>query len=139
MSCICRAFDPYPLLSALIRGTTPLLASAALLLAVAGTAAPQRAVAAKRPPTPKPPVQVILHILQFQREDAVPETTRVLAALKGVVSVRVDLRSATATICYDTARARTADFIAVLDRLGYRSIEDGPDRWPPKPEKIKSC
>jgi copper chaperone CopZ len=132
-----REFCRYPRLSALIRGSIPAVAIAALLLSVVAggvAAAPKRAAA-----RPKPPAQVILHILQFEREDAVPETARALSTVKGVISARVDLRSATATICYDTSRARTADFIAALERLGYRSIEDGPERWPPKPEKIKSC
>jgi copper chaperone CopZ len=132
-----QAFDPYPRLSVFIRGSKSIVAHATALLAIAvgvGTAAPKRPAA-----RPKPPAQVILHILQFEREDAVPETARALSTVKGVISARVDLRSATATICYDTTRARTADFIAALERLGYRSIEDGPERWPPKPEKIKSC
>jgi copper chaperone CopZ len=96
--------------------------------------------APKRPALrPKPPAQVILHILRFEREEGVPEATRALTAVKGVLSARVDLRSATATVRYDTARARTAELIAALQQIGYRSIEDGPDRWPPKPETIKTC
>jgi copper chaperone CopZ len=132
-----RAGSTHPRRSASIRGSIPIVTHAVVLLTVAcaAGAAPKKPAPAR----PKPPAQVILHILQFQREEAVPETTRALTTLKGVISARVDLRSATATICYDTARARTADFIAALDRLGYRSIEDGPERWPPKPEKIKSC
>lgn len=132
-----RSAHSYPRLSALIRGSIPIVAATAALL----TLAPEDvSAAAARPVTrPKPPAQVILHILQFEREEAVAETTRVLSTVKGVLSTRVDLRSATATIRYDTARARTADFIAALERIGYRSIEDGPDRWPPKPEKLKSC
>jgi copper chaperone CopZ len=137
MSCRSQIFDLNPRLSASVRVSTSIVAKAAVLLALTTGSA---MAAPKRPAVrPKPPARVILHILQFEREDAVPETTRVLTTIKGVLSARVDLRSATATICYDTARARTADFIAALERIGYRSIEDGPDRWPPKPEKIKSC
>jgi hypothetical protein len=109
-------------------------ASVCLTLAGSVLAAPKRPA-----PRPKPPVQVILHILRFEREEAVPGATRALTAVKGVLSARVDLRSATATFRYDAARARTTDLIAALQQIGYRSIEDGPERWPPKPEKIKTC
>ena len=81
---------------------------------------------------------MILHIPRFDREEVVPEATRALSSVKGDVATRVDLRSATATVRYDAARTSTAKLIASLQQIGYRSIEDGPDRWPPKPEKLTS-
>jgi len=86
----------------------------------------QRSAPPPVPGTGGPPARAVMDNVELEIEGMTSETdalqvTEAIRRVNGVASVDTDFASGRARVTYNPQRARPADFVAAVERLGFRA------------------